>query len=433
MSGSRLSTLFLDCDSFFASVEQQLRPELRGRPVGVLPLMTEGTCCIAASYEAKARGVRTGTPVPEARVLCPGIVFVQSRPGAYLDMHNRVLGAVREVADVRSIHSIDEIACRTPRSMRTPDRAETFAREVKRIIRERVGEYVRCSVGVGPNTLLAKTVAEMRKPDGLVVLDDDEMPGKIAHLPVEDIPGVGKRMGPRVRAHGIETIGDLHARSEDELASIWNGVIGRRMWMWLHGMDPPLPRTVTRTVGHQHVLPPALRAHERARGVLLRLLVKALMRAIHMRAAPTRLIVSVTLDVAPFERMAFDAPLSEGCTDFPTALRAASDVWASMPRTPVKQIGVTLAGLVPLGSASASLFEEERRGEGVCRAMYEVNSRHGRNALLPASTLDTKDDAPGGIAFHVVPDASFFDGPRMQPGVAGVEREVSTRRRRSFP
>ncbi len=422
MSGVPLSTLFLDCDSFFASVEQQLRPELRGRPVGVLPLMTEGTSCIAASYEAKAVGVRTGTPVPEARAMCPGIVFVQSRPPEYLAMHNRMLAAVREVAEVRSVHSIDEVACRVPRSMRTKPNAEEFARAVKAAVRGGAGEFVRCSVGVGPNTLLAKIAAEMRKPDGLVVLGDDDIPGALADLPVESIPGVGNRMGPRIRALGIGTVGDLYAKSEEELASIWNGVVGRRMWMWLHGMDPPLPRTVSRTIGHQHVLPPALRADDRARGVLLRLLVKAMMRALHMRAAPTRLVVSLKFDSPPFERMTLDAPLSEGCSDFPTALRAASDLWASKPRGPVKWLGVTLVGLVPMRSSTASLFEDERKGEGVSRAMYAVNSRHGRNALLPASTLDAKDDAPGGIAFHVVPDASFFDGPRMQPGAdrAGV-------------
>ncbi|MGP1309737.1 MAG: DNA polymerase Y family protein [Phycisphaerales bacterium] len=428
MFGYRLSTLFLDCDSFFASTEQQLRPDLRGRPVGVIPVVSTHTCCIAASYEAKAKGVRTGTPVLEARARCPDIVFVRSRPPAYLEMHHKVLDAVREIAEVRSVHSIDEMSCRTPRSMRTPEGAEILAREVKASIRARVGEFVRCSVGVGPNTLLAKTAAEMRKPDGLVVLDDADIPGAIAHLPIEDIPGIGRRMGPRLRAAGIDTVRALYERSEDDLAAAWNGVVGRRMWMWLHGMDPPLPRTVTRSVGHQHVLPWDLRAHEPARGVMLRLLTKALMRALHMRAAPTRLIVSAQPDREAGQRVSLHAPLPEGCADFPVAMRAASDLWASLPRTTFKWVGVTLADLVPLGSATAPLFAEERRGAGIAGALYAVNSRHGRNALLPASTLDAKDDAPGGIAFHVVPDRSFFDGPSMQPR---SDRAVSTRRPRS--
>ncbi len=418
MSGLTLSTLFLDCDSFFASVEQQLRPELRGQPVGVIPVNTEHTCCIAASYEAKARGVRTGTPVPEARALCPEIAFVQSRPSAYLDMHYRMIDAVREVADVRSVHSIDEIACRTPRSMRTKAHAEEFALAVKAAVRTGAGAFVRCSVGVGPNTLLAKIAAEMRKPDGLVALGEDDIPGAFAGLPIEDIPGVGRRMGPRLRGVGIDTIGDLCARSEDESAALWGGVTGRRMAMWLRGLDPPIPRTTTHSVGHAHVLPSPLRTHEAARAVMLRLLTKAAMRTLHLRMAPERLSLSVLYEGEARERWSADAALPGGCTDFPLLLRTAAALWDAKPRARLKWVGVTLTHLVPLGSATASLFPEERRGEGVSRAMYAVNARHGRNALLPASTLDAKDDAPGGIAFHVVPDRGFFDGPRMQPSVS---------------
>ena len=107
-----LNWLFVDLNSYFASVEQQVRPELRGRPVGVVPMMADTTCCIAASYEAKAFGVRTGTIVADARRMCPEIVFVEGRHEIYTEYHHRIVEAVESCVPVTAVCSIDEMACR---------------------------------------------------------------------------------------------------------------------------------------------------------------------------------------------------------------------------------------------------------------------------------------------------------------------------------
>src|ERR1700685_287234 len=112
MGDPRLRWLFLDLNSYFASVEQELRPELRDRPMAVVPLLADTTCCIAASYEAKSYGVRTGTQVGEAKRLCPGIVLVEARHELYVDYHHRVVEAVESCLPVTSVMSIDEMACR---------------------------------------------------------------------------------------------------------------------------------------------------------------------------------------------------------------------------------------------------------------------------------------------------------------------------------
>ncbi|HCS55363.1 MAG TPA: DNA polymerase, partial [Planctomycetaceae bacterium] len=103
----RINWLFVDMNSYFASVEQQLRPELRGKPVGVIPMMADTTCCIAASYEAKAFGIRTGTRVSDAKILCPEINLVVSRTREYVEYHKRIVKAVESVLPVDQIHSID--------------------------------------------------------------------------------------------------------------------------------------------------------------------------------------------------------------------------------------------------------------------------------------------------------------------------------------
>ena len=107
-----LNWLFVDLNSYFASVEQDDRPELRGRPVGVVPMMADTTVCIAASYEAKAYGVKTGTVVADAKRMCPGLVLVEARHEIYVDYHHRIVEAVESCLPVTAVCSIDEMACR---------------------------------------------------------------------------------------------------------------------------------------------------------------------------------------------------------------------------------------------------------------------------------------------------------------------------------
>jgi len=109
---SPLRWLYVDFNSYFASVEQQERPELRGKPVGVVPMLTDSTCCIAASYEAKAHGVKTGTMVPEARRLCPGMLFVVARHELYVEYHHKIVAAVDTCIPIEQVHSVDEMSCR---------------------------------------------------------------------------------------------------------------------------------------------------------------------------------------------------------------------------------------------------------------------------------------------------------------------------------
>ena len=108
-SSRPLTSLFIDCDSFFASVEQHLNPALRGKPVGVAPVMAETSCCIAASYEAKHYGVKTGTGIREARQLCPGIKIVESKPVEYVKVHHKVIEAVEDCIHVEAVLSIHEM------------------------------------------------------------------------------------------------------------------------------------------------------------------------------------------------------------------------------------------------------------------------------------------------------------------------------------
>src|SRR3954451_1629494 len=156
-----LERLYVDFDSFFATAEQHLRPELRGRPVGVIPIDSPHTGLIAASREAKALGVKRGFWVREARRACPDIVLVPARHDAYVGLHGDIVKAVNDVVPLLAVRSIDEMVCAlSPGDQAHP---EAVGHAVKAGIAREVGPVLTCSVGIGPTELLAKIAAEMEK------------------------------------------------------------------------------------------------------------------------------------------------------------------------------------------------------------------------------------------------------------------------------
>ena len=218
-----LGVLYVDFNAYFASVEQQLRPALRGRPVGIVPVLAETTCCIAASYEAKALGVTTGTPVYEARRLCPDIALLEARPAVYVEMHHRLVEAVESCTPVGRVWSIDEMACPLSGSQRQRDKAQALALRIKQTIARTVGEHLRSSIGIAPNTFLAKIASDMHKPDGLTILEACDLPQALYRLDLGDIPGIGRAMKTRLQQHGIATV----------LGPVIGSVIGMGFFMWL--------------------------------------------------------------------------------------------------------------------------------------------------------------------------------------------------------
>ena len=180
--------LMLDFNAYFASVEQQVRPELRGRPVAVVPIEgTDSTCAIAASYEAKRMGVKTAMRIFEARKVCPDLVCVPARHDLYVEYHERLMAEVANHLPIHKIGSIDECSCRLIGSEREPLNAKKIALGMKAGIHGKVGEHLHCSIGIAPTLLLAKIATKMQKPDGLVVIEEHELPGPLLKMQLTDL------------------------------------------------------------------------------------------------------------------------------------------------------------------------------------------------------------------------------------------------------
>jgi DNA polymerase-4 len=402
--------LFLDMNAFFASVEQQLRPELRGKPVAVVPMLAETTCCIAASYEAKRYGIKTGTLVQDARLLCPGLELVEARPREYIRVHHQILQAVDSVLPVEAVLSIDELVCKLMGREKEPENALKLGKEVKEAIYRRVGGQLRCSVGLGPNRFLAKVAAEMHKPDGLTLLQPSDLPHRLYSLQLRDLPGIGPGMEQRLFKHGVTTVGGLYRLSALQLAQVWGSrVHGLAWWHRLRGADLPETPTRRRSLSHSHVLPPALRSEAGARAVLTRLVHRAAARLRHEGYWAGSLALFLRFLDGGEKRKWETCIRIQPSQDTLTLLRVSLGLWQQKPEGTPFKVGVALGHLTPALELSEPLFESEQKLVRLAQAMDKANSKYGPQALYFAGMHRTEQSAVTRIAFNRIPDLDLPD------------------------
>jgi DNA polymerase-4 len=403
-----LRYLFVDMNSFFASAEQQLVPGLRNRPVAVSPVAAETTCCIAASYEAKRFGIKCGTPVYQARRMCPGIRIVPARPELYIRIHDRIQVAIETCLPTeKPPPSIDEFACRLSSDRRDSEAALRLARQVKSAIRKQVGEFLRASIGIAPNRFLAKVAADMQKPDGLTLLQAHELPQRLHGLELIDFPGIGRRMGQRLYRAGITEVKQLCGLSAAELSRLWGSkIVGSNWWHQLRGYDLPVTATNRYSVGNSHVLGPKLRTPELARGVLIRLLHKAAARLRHIGFFARSMSVLVEcVDNQACHRGLRMAP----CHDTLRLIEFASTLWPNeFPSLPMR-VSVVLADLIPARNVARQLFDEDRQLSALAATMDRVNQRWGAHAVYFAGMHGFQETGHTAIAFNQIPDLELAD------------------------
>jgi len=449
--------LHVDLNSFFASVEQQLHPEFRGKPTGVVPTLADTTSLIAASYEAKALGIKTGTRVSDAKRICPGIILVNGDHAKYAEISHEISAAVERVCPVAHTPSIDEMVCQLLGRERNPPAARRIALDIKQAIKDDVGETLRCSIGMAPNRYLAKIASDMQKPDGLIGLLPSQLPRSIAHLELRDLPGVGARTEARLNAKGIRTMPELLALDRTGMHQLFDSVWGDRMYHWLRGHDTgddgaPIPSEVQKSLGHSHVLAPEHRTPEGAWAVAHKLLHKAAMRlrmekfftgslSVTIKYALTQshaaqiaaLSPTQTLSSRPeskrsgdaVERPAAPAPkikqhysgITETgwgmearfrpCQDTLSLLEALQGCWKQSPTGPGHRkpffVGITLRNLIPESEMQTTLFEEPGNRSQLSATMDKLNLKYGHTTLHFAGMLPARDSAPTRIAFTQIP------------------------------
>ena len=391
-----LRYLFLDLNAYFASCEQEERPELRGRPVAVVPVMADTSFCIAASYEAKRYGVKTGTMIRHAREKCPDITFVKARSQIYVRYHKAVLEAAESVLPIEQVCSIDEMRFRLLDTENSPGAARELALRMKKAIREKVGERLTCSIGIAPNPFLAKVASDMQKPDGLVILQADDLPHRLHELDLTDFAGINRKMAARLNGAGIFTAEQMCAASRRDLHQAFGSVIGERWWYLLRGFLLGDEHHDQKSLGHSHVLPPDLRTDEGCREVILRLLTKA---AARLRATQ---LWAAGMDVyVRGYRKSWNAKIKLPPTqDSVTLTEAFHRVWQDRDFEAPRTVGVTFYELRTAEEFTPSLFDPTEDRAKLSHAVDAVNRKFGKNSVFIAGMDKVKHTAEEKIAFN---------------------------------
>ncbi|MDP3608560.1 MAG: DNA polymerase [Methylophilus sp.] len=404
-----LNALYVDFNSYFASVEQQLQPELRGKPIGILAVMAETTCCIAASYEAKAFGIKTGTGVRDARKLCKDIIFVEARPPLYVEHHHKLIEIVESCTHVEKVLSIDEMVCKLTGSQKIKDNALKLAANIKQAVYKQY-PHILCSIGIAPNTFLAKTASNMQKPDGCVVIQDSDIPHKLYALKLRDLNGIGRQMEERLKRFKINTVEQLYALNRDQLRSAWGSIEGERYYDKLRGIEPFYVKNARSSLGHSHVLPPEQRNLVGAKAVLHRLLQKAAMRMRSYGLLTTRISIKVKLRDQPslYNESAISATDSTL-----TLIQALETLWQQFPLRGVEPIavGVNFSGLTIAEEAAYDLFAPKPSDteKKLNKALDVLNLKYGKNTVYFAGAHHALKDAPMRIAFNHIPNMIIED------------------------
>ena len=395
--------MHVDMNAFFASVEQQHDPSLRGKPIAVIGSAAR-TVITTASYEARAFGVKTGMTVWQARQKCPQLILVVGDNRKYTYTSARIVEMMQQFTPLVEVFSIDEAFLDVTGSLSLYSSPERIACLLKAEIRHHFG--LTCSIGIAPNKMLAKLASEMQKPDGLTVIGSDEVGRVLEALPIRELCGIGAKTERQLHLLGIRTCGELGRYPVERLKRKF-GVVGEKLHFMGRGIDnsPVVPQEEAeevQSVGHSTTL-----EHDiDDRGEILRWLLQ-LSEMVGRRAR--RYSVwgkTVTLSIRYAD---FDTWVGRQET-LPAYINQSGDIYRAVVaildtltlEQSVRLLGVRLSNL-RYESNQLPLFEEERKKVLLAGAMDQVNNRFGDFTVTYGSLLDEEPRQEKGS--HVISPA----------------------------
>ena len=382
--------MHIDLNSCFATVEQQARPLLRGKPIAIVNRRTEHTAIVTASYEAKAMGVKVGMKLKEARTLCPDIIALESDPSKYRYVYHKLLDIMRDYSAHVTMKSIDEGIIdfhNTTADIAGRDLVE-IGMEIKQRLKDEIGVWMRCNVGIATNRFLAKTAAGLHKPDGLDVLTSQNIKETLGEMKLTDLTGIAHRNQKRLNSVGIYTPLQFFDADVTTLHKVvFKSVVGEWWYKRLRGWEVDDVETKMGRVGRQYVLERFDLTHTEILQRLHHLCesVGSRMRTQNV-AARGVYVYGKTLDRTYWHSSALT----------PLPFYSDQSIYAQaqhlMAKAPdgLKEIGIHCYELVPIENDQISLFADQiTRERQVVDAIDDVNKRYGERTLHSADTLGT--------------------------------------------
>lgn len=417
-----MSWLHVDMNSYFASVEQQANPFLRGRPVGVCAYLNDYGCIIASSIEAKQRGVKTGMRVPEARRLCPKIVLVENDPKKYRSTTKAIFSIFTDYTDQIEPYSIDEAFLRFPECHSheggNPDNYSgsrihrqggtgksgmiAVAQEMKQRIKFEVGDWLRCSIGIASTRWLAKVGSDFQKPDGLTIVTPETLPSMYDRMKLTDAWGIGDRLEVRLNRLGIYTLNELRTYPVANLMEVM-GIRGYELWANVNGIEynPNTANTTNdapKSIGHSYCLPRSVQDPVNAQKVLMKLCEKTARRLRDDgRQAWTVSCAWSTALGGDSRRKQCQTPIWKTEELFRETLQMMNEAFTHS----VQFLAISVMNLrPPSGQLSLWNVESNSKDNTVTTAMDIINNRYGEYTLIRGAMWGMQEFVHDRIGFR---------------------------------
>jgi DNA polymerase-4 len=395
--------MHIDLNSAFATIEQQARPSLRGRPIGVTNRISKNCCVIAASYEAKQLGVRVGMGLVEAREIIPNLFMLESDPPKYHFAYQKLARIMKSYSPNVAMKSIDEGVIDFHGTMGHINRRplQDIGMEIKKRLKSDLGHWIKINVGIGPNRFLAKTAANLHKPDGLDKIDHKNLKDIYRSLKLTDLTGIAERYQARLNAAGIFTPLDFLAADSKTLRHrVFHSIVGDDWYQRLRGWEIDGEPTQLGQVGRQFVLD---RRTRDSNFILPRFhyLCETTGKKLRFNKVDARGIL-VWLHLANGGRWHARRMYKTSFYTDKEIYARALELFNQRPMLDVATIGITCYQLTPSKRSQTSLLEEENKKDRLAVAMDDINQRYGifmvhsTNSLAGKKIVKQKIPAFGG-------------------------------------
>lgn len=412
--------LFVDMDSYFARCEQQVNYWLRGRPVGVCVYTGKYGCVISLSKEAKERGLKAGMRLNDAMAACPDLVPLESNPTRYREYHAKIIGVLREYSMDVVAKSIDEaIVNLTNYNHLDP---VTVAKNIKRDILEKVGDWLTCSVGIAPNAFLAKLGSVRgKKTGGLMLITPQNIDEILRPLKLGDMPGIGANMSYRLERAGIKTPLEMRYASPDKLKSIFKGIEGIYWHYRLNFIE-------TNIAAHDYKGMQAMRqisAEKRQHISYIEQLFMTLCLTLEKRMVSHKFYCKSVAFTAMYEdgtrwddAFTITTPVQDAIS-LMQMIRIRMDKFEKLIQAPpilntkINSMRVGVTNFVNNGNMLYSLFEDMDRKETARKTMHEIKDKFGSDKLIRAVEMTDGKVIKDVIGFGSVKDLTDLDYKAM--------------------
>lgn len=409
--------MHIDLNSCFASVEQQANPLIRGKPVAVAAYPTNGGCILAASREAKALGVKTGMRVGMGKAIIPSLTVLPPDPPKYRFVNRQLLGLLQRFSSQVEVKSIDEMVISMGVSERFWQQAKKFlsvgsamediAREIKKSIKEEIGEWLTVSVGISTNRYLAKVASGIHKPDGLDILTSENVKTLFGGMQVEELCGIKVGYGTRLRRFGITTALSMYNAPIRTLMGAFSSIVGYHWWLRLHGWEADDREFDRKSFGQSYAFGKKSIFPDTMSSQILCQLCEKMARRMRMAGYSAQGIhCSILFTDGSFWHKGVLSPnrLLSGLDCF----TKAKTVLSRAPQKHIRILAVSVYSLVPKSQTQLGLFETEGKKEQLTAALDTIDEKWGAGSVFPATLLSMDTKIQDRISFGGVKELEEF-------------------------